>query len=321
MPEGDTVYRAAAHLHEALAGEVITRAELRVPAYSVAASSLIGHRITSVRPRGKHLLTAFDDGRVLHTHLGMDGTWRIEQPTARPRIAAHRLRARLDTSRATALGLELSIVELLTPEEASTRLDHLGPDLVGDDWNPERALTNIQAHAGREIAAALLDQRNLAGLGNEYVTELCFLRGVDPHTPVSQVRDLPRLIALAHRLITVNRDRVERTTTGNLRRGERSWVFQRDGQPCRRCGTRILRETHASGSESSTDPNAISRLSYRCPNCQPEAHNTPIMAPCDHSGDSPPQRPSPEPKRRHASDASTHATRDYRVERMTFHIS
>lgn len=274
MPEGDTVFRAAAQLHRALAGGTITRAELRVPAYSVAAGSLVGHRIEHVTARGKHLLTTFDDDRVLHTHLGMDGSWRITQHgapprVAAPRVAAHRLRARLDTEQVTALGIELATVELLTSDEARDRLAHLGPDLLGDDWDAELALANLQANPEREIAAALLDQRNLAGLGNEYVTELCFLRGIDPHTRVGDISDLAQIVTLAHRLITVNRDRVERTTTGNLRRGERSWVFQRDGKPCRRCGTRILRETHASGVETRDDPNAVTRVSFRCPHCQP----------------------------------------------------
>lgn len=274
MPEGDTVYRAAAHLHETLAGSVVTRAELRVPRYSAAARSLVGCEITAVTPRGKHLLTAFDDGRILHTHLGMDGSWRIARSRQRPPVAHHLIRAALETNRAIALGLELSVVELLTRDEATARLDHLGPDLLGPDWDAGEALARIRHDPSREIAAALLDQRNLAGLGNEYVTELCFLRGLDPHTPVGEVRDLPRLIELAHRLITVNRNRVERTTTGNLRRGQRSWVFSRDGQPCRRCGSIILREAHASGSETSSDPNATTRISYRCPHCQPQSGNT-----------------------------------------------
>jgi len=110
------------------------------------------------------------------------------------------------------------------------------------------------------IAVALLDQRNLAGLGNEYVAELCFLRGMLPTTPVRDA-DLPRTIALAHRLITANRDRVVRTTTGDTRRGGTTWVYGRDGEPCRRCGTPIV-----AGRLGGTE--LTMRATYHCPHCQ-----------------------------------------------------
>ena len=108
---------------------------------------------------------------------------------------------------------------------------------------------------------AVADQRNLAGLGNEYVNELCFLRGVLPTRLVGDGIDVAAMVALAKRLITANRDRTARTTTGDTRPGARSWVFSRDGQPCRRCGTRILR--------GSLGRNELElRDTYWCPRCQ-----------------------------------------------------
>ena len=146
------------------------------------------------------------------------------------------------------------------PPRRSASSDTSGPDLLGPDWDADAAVANLRAHPDQPIGVALLDQRNLAGLGNVYRNELCYLRGVLPTRPVAEVDDLERMVELAHRLIDANKDRIQRSTTGNLR-GQTDWVYGRDGQACSRCGTRILRgELGASELEL--------RDTFWCPHCQ-----------------------------------------------------
>lgn len=261
MPEGDTVYRTARNLDRALAGDPITRWDLRVPAH--ATSDLTGHDVDAVISVGKHLLLRAGD-LTLHTHLLMEGEWRIsrhpEGGRPSPSKADWRIRAVVGTSRATAIGYDLGTVDLVDRADEHRLIGHLGPDPLGPAWSADQAVSNLQEEPDRPVAIALLDQRVLAGLGNEYVAELCFLRGIRPDRPVGQT-DAAALVRLAHRLITANRDRVQRTTTGDTRRGRQSWVHRRDGLPCRRCGTPIER------SLLGPSPTA-ERQTFWCPSCQ-----------------------------------------------------
>lgn len=276
MPEGDTVFRTAAHLHRAFAGKRLTRGELRLP--RLAERDLTGSRTVEVRAQGKHVLHVFEDA-VLHTHLGMDGAWWLDRPGRRWRVPAHRVRIVLEAEGVQALGAELAVVELLPPGGELAALAHLGPDLLGTQWqrDPTAASAEAAARLGsrpdREFAGALLDQRNLAGLGNEYVTELAFLLGVRPTAAIGEAGEPERVVALAHRLILANRDRLERSFTGDPRPGRRTWVYGRERMPCRRCGTLIRSGRHGGG--DTDDGIDRSRRSAFCPNCQPAAGRTP----------------------------------------------
>ena len=235
MPEGDTVYQAARRLDAALAGQVVTTSDLRVPAYATV--DLSGETVHSVGSRGKHLLMRIGDV-VLHSHLKMEGEWRLHRPGERWRRPGWQARVVIETPTAVAVGFDLGGVEVFPASEEADRLDYLGPDLLGADWDADEAVRRIAVAPDAPIAVALGEQRNLAGLGNVYVNELCFLRGIRPTRPAGEV-DLPPLVDLASRVIRANRDRIARTTTGNDRRGERLWVYSRGGERCRRCGTRI----------------------------------------------------------------------------------
>jgi endonuclease-8 len=160
----------------------------------------------------------------------------------------------------TAVGFALGIVELLPRSGEHNAVGHLGPDLLGPDWDEDEAVRRLAAVPDRGIGEALLDQRNLAGIGNLYKSELCFLMGVDPTTPTGKV-DLKQTVRRAKRLLEANKERVEQTTTGDLRRGRQTWVYRRERQACRRCGSRILVELHG-------DPGR-ERATYWCPSCQP----------------------------------------------------
>ncbi|NQX11880.1 Fpg/Nei family DNA glycosylase [Microbacteriaceae bacterium VKM Ac-2855] len=260
MPEGDTVYRAAHNLAAALDGEMLTRCDVRVPKYATV--DLTGERIDSVVPRGKHLLMRVGD-YLIHSHLKMEGSWHLYDRTTpvKWRRPAYQARIILETERWQAVGFELGTLEILRGSEEDDAVGYLGPDLLGPDWNAEEALRRLAASPERPIGLALLDQRNLAGLGNVYRAEVCFLRGILPTRPVGESGDLARTITLAQRMIVANKDRTERTTTGNLRPGQQLWVYGREGKPCRRCRTPIRR------SELGDDELQL-RITYFCPRCQ-----------------------------------------------------
>jgi endonuclease VIII len=260
VPEGDTVWRACQRLNEVLAGRVLTRSEFRVP--SLATTDLSGVGVREVIARGKHQLFRFSNEFTLHTHFRMDGAWKIYPRGRRWNGGpAFEIRAVLATDDHDAVGYRLPVIELVPTAGEDTVVGHLGPDLLGPDWNPDEAVRRIAAQPDRTIGEALLDQRNLAGLGTFYRAELLFLHGVHPRTPVSDVRDLRRIVERAHQLLLANRWRPEQSTTGDLRRGRRAYVYQRSGQPCRRCGTPIRIEE--------LGPRGEERHSYWCPHCQP----------------------------------------------------
>jgi endonuclease VIII len=255
MPEGDTVYRAAKDLRGALAARVLTRSDFRVPRFATV--DLSGQTVTEVIPRGKHLLTRTSAGLTIHTHLKMEGRWRIRPASERVR-ESFRVRLILANQEWQAAGYDLGITELLPTGREDEITGHLGPDLLGPDWDPDEAARRLRAGPGRPAAEALLDQRNLAGIGNVYKSEILFLRGIRPWRPVGGIKDVDGLVSLAHRVLEANKDRVERVTTGNPRRGQQVWVYGRGGQPCHRCGTRIRQSELGD------------RVTYWCPSCQPD---------------------------------------------------
>lgn len=256
MPEGDTVFRTARRLDDALGGEVATRFDLRVPRF--ATLDLTGERIHAVVPRGKHLLLRIGD-HTLHSHLRMDGAWLLYRSGDRWRHPAHTVRAIVGTAANEAVGVDIAEVEVVATRDEDQLVGHLGPDPLAADWDPVEAVRRLGADT-RSIHVALLDQRNVAGFGNEYAAELLFLRGVLPTTPTPEV-DVAALLDLGVRTIRANRDRRRRTFTGVDRPGQGTWVYGRAGRPCRRCGTTILR------GEQGADPTR-ERITFWCPVCQ-----------------------------------------------------
>ncbi len=252
MPEGDTVWRTAATLRTHLVGATLTRCDVRVPRFATV--DLTGQVVDEVLSRGKHLFIRVGPASI-HSHLMMDGTWRIGH-----RPVDHRARIVLEARRADhvvrAVGIDLGILEILDRDRDGEAVAHLGPDLLGEDWDPARAAANLTADPDRPLAQALLDQRVLAGVGNVYCTELCFLSGHLPTTPVGAVTDAHRLVSRARDMLWLNRARRDRCTTGNTRAGQQLWVYGRAGQPCRRCGAAIV---HDGTGE---------RVAYWCVSCQ-----------------------------------------------------
>lgn len=258
MPEGDTVFQTARRL-EALTGETLTASDFRLP--SLATVDLSGRRVLETVPRGKHLLTRVEGDVTVHSHLKMEGRWDVQAPGRPWRRPAHEARAVLRTEAHDAIGFSV-VLDVVSTSAEHGLVGHLGPDLLGPDWDAEEAVRRIAAAPDVPIGQAVLDQRNLAGLGNVYRAELCFLAGLDPFRPVGQVADLPRLVRRAHALIVANRDRPDRITTGDRRPGRKLWVYRRRG-PCLRCGSPI--EVGELG------PEGQERTVWWCPHCQPSS--------------------------------------------------
>lgn len=261
MPEGDTVWFTAARLNDALAGGRLVRFELRVPRHATA--DLTGSVVREVVSRGKHLLMRIEPDVTLHSHLGMEGSWRLRPTSGRvpgPRAAG--VRAVLMTDAWLAIGSDLARLDVVRSDRESELVGHLGPDLLGPDWDAAEAVRRLSASPDRPVAEALLDQSNLAGIGNVYQAELLFLRGVHPQTPLASAGDVDRLVRLARELLLANRSSPGHVTTGDRRPGRRHWVYRRGGSPCRRCGTLIERGRIGAPGEQ--------RVAFWCPHCQPE---------------------------------------------------
>lgn len=323
MPEGDSVWRLSERM-QPLVGREVTYSQFRVP--QLATADLAGERIERVWPHGKHLFWLVGD-RVLHTHLRMDGIWRIHAEGTRWSAPAHTARVVVRVEGGVELvGHELGIVELWPAREFESRMGWLGPDLLADDWAevspaPEdgdaarpddarrevahgagsaetarpddarqaggkpaavsrgglgprwqpsgraEALRRLAANPGRTLGEALLDQRNLAGIGNEYCAEVCFLRGLHPASRIGAV-DVEAVVDLAWKLMHANLSSPVRTFTGDHRRGHTTFVFGRAHRPCLRCGTAIEKST-LGGADSVADPRAgMERIIWWCPRCQ-----------------------------------------------------
>lgn len=264
MPEGDTVYLAGKRMTAALSGKRLTRGELRHP--RLAEHDLSGLTVLGVHSVGKHLFTRFDDGRSLHTHFRMDGSWHLYRPGERWRRPLHQARAILSALDQIAVGFCLHDMALVPIDDEQRLVGHLGPDLLSPHWTDDTAAIaahRLRAHPDLEVGLALLEQRIMAGIGNLYKTEMCFLLRVSPWAPV-RVVDPDAVVALGRRLLLANAERPEQSTTGDLTPGRQHWVYKRGGQPCRRCGQRVIRAVQGTG--------VYARHTYYCPRCQPGPH-------------------------------------------------
>ena len=262
VPEGDVVLRTARRLHAALAGRVLVLSDLRWP--SLATTDLRGRRVHEVVAAGKHLLVRIEGDLTLHSHLRMEGSWHVHATGERwrTRRSEHGIRAILANPEWTAIGHRLGMLDLVRTDAEDRLVGHLGPDVLGPGWDPERAVANLTADPDRAVGDALLDQRVLAGVGTFFMTEALFLRGRTPWTPVRDAGDPQALVDLVHRLLRVNADSVQiaQSTTGDTRPGRQQYVHARSGLPCRRCGTTIRVATIG------TPP--ADRTAFWCPSCQ-----------------------------------------------------
>ena len=303
MPEGDSVWRAASQLHAALVrgqdaaqhGQERLASDFRVPRF--ATLNLAGWTMEEVLPRGKHLLMRLvgpaQERLTIHSHLKMEGSWQIYPPGGRWRKPGFTARCVLRTAAADAVGFSLGMLEVIKTSEEDKAVGFLGPDLLGPDWDPAEAERRVAARPDVPVGVALLDQSNLAGIGNIYRCEVCFLAGIHPASPVAAVKDWPSMFADAKQLLEANLGPGRRTTLLNARGtpvGRAAgrpgyWVYRREHQPCLRCRTPIRHGVLGKSVPDSSRPGISTRGGvagagaagtvteerdiYFCPRCQP----------------------------------------------------
>jgi endonuclease-8 len=259
MPEGDTIFRAAAVLHKALAGKTVT--QCTSPLAGFVEARLEGQGIVSVEAQGKNLLIHFADGRAIRTHLRMTGSWHLYRKGERWQRPERQSRLALEAGELVAVCFNAPVVELLRAggAERHPELRALGPDLLKDDFDPEEAKRRLRARGDQAIGEALMVQAALAGIGNVYKSEVLFLLKTNPFVHVDTLSDaaLDALIEKARELMAKNLEGAPRTTRHALG-GDRVWVYGRSGMPCYRCRTLIrMRRQGLAG-----------RSTYYCPVCQ-----------------------------------------------------
>lgn len=261
MPEGDTIFKTAAALRPLLVGRNVLKASARQPGPQI--QRVVGSSVTAVEPMGKHMVIRFSNGLALHTHLRMNGTWHRYAPGERWRKPAWQARVVLEVPEHVVVCFNAPVAELMDDRAVALHpaMEALGPDLLSENFDSEDAFRRLRARPTLEVAEALLDQRALAGIGNVYKSEVLFLEGIHPFTPVSQLPDstLRAIIATAHRLLheNIRPGSPARITTRSS--GSPVWVYSRRGRPCLRCRTPI----------TSARQGPLNRWTYWCPTCQP----------------------------------------------------
>lgn len=265
MPEGDSVLQLSERL-QWMTGRTVTHSDIRVPRH--ATTDLTGRRVERVWPYGKHLFMQIGDD-VLHTHLRMEGVWDVHPAGERWRRPGHAARVVLRLSphvpsgpEVELVGFWLGLVEVFAAGEYADRVGYLGPDILmpPEAWleGEYEVRRRVWADPGRALSSALMDQRVVAGVGNEYRADVMFLLGFHPLAPVEALGEerVARAVRMFREVMWRNRLDPVRVFTGDRRPGLKNFVFGREGQPCRRCGSLI---------EMGYDAN---RIIWWCPVCQ-----------------------------------------------------
>jgi endonuclease VIII len=262
VPEGDTIRHLADKITQRFAGETCVKCVTRDP--RLVGVDFTGATLVEAEAIGKHLLIRFDDGRTLHAHLLMTGSWRVG-PAAKEPTWRRRVELWMQTGRLT--GLDVPLLSVVRTDREHELVGHLGPDLCGED-EPDIAeiVERLQHDADEPLARALLDQRNVAGFGNVYAIEVPFITGVSPLQPVGTIDGLAELVGLGAAVIRVNARRGPQNTTGRKLATSDHFIYGGRGRPCPLCGTRL------EGLTESESP--WRRATVWCPNCQPLTDST-----------------------------------------------
>jgi len=262
VPEGDILHRAAHRVGTVLTGRRLLETGGTHPAMTAGARRLRGRTVTAVEAIGKHLLIHVEGGWTLRTHLGMSGRWVTVAPHAPWPVTPGKARVVLRTADAFAICFAAPTVEIGPTEAILSGIAHLGPDLAAGDVPLAHVVERARLATASTVADLLLDQSVASGIGNVYKSEVLFLERTAPATAPAELDDhaLAALYTRACRLLSANISGGARTTTGTRSRDGDYWVYGRNGQPCRRCGTPIVSAPHGRND----------RITYWCPRCQPQ---------------------------------------------------
>ena len=256
MPEGDTIRRLAGKIGQRFAGQQCERCITRDP--RLVGVDLTGTRLVSADAVGKHLFLRFDNGYTLHSHLRMTGSWTVGPIATEPEWR-RRIELWMETGRLT--GVDLPVVELLATAHEDQVVGHLGPDLCGAELpDLDEVVDRMSREPEAALAAALLDQRNVAGFGNVYAVEVPFIAGVSPNQHVGAIEGLEVLIGLGAAIIRTSAERGPQNTTGRRLNTADHWIYARRGRPCPLCASTL------DGFEERQSP--WGRVSVWCPSCQ-----------------------------------------------------
>lgn len=259
MPEGDTIHRAATRLRAVIENQLVERAESRW--LGEAAKSLLGRTITSVEARGKHLLMKLDDGRVIHSHMGMTGSWHIYRPGETWQKPVQRAAISMESKDVVVVCFTPKLLEILSASSLRRHdyLNRLGPDLLAEKVPDQTALERFRQSNNLPIGQAVMNQTIVSGIGNVYKSEVLFHLQIHPLTLVGELSDeqLLAVVSQATKMMSHNLDGRPRTTRFALD-GGRFYVYGRSGKPCYACGTPI--EVIRQGD--------LGRTTYFCPRCQ-----------------------------------------------------
>jgi endonuclease-8 len=272
MPEGDTIHRAAATLHAALAGRTVVGFETALAHLAAIddQSPVTGRTVERVDARGKHLLMHLSGDLILRTHMRMHGSWHIYRAGERWRRPRREMRVVVSTDAYEAVAFNVPVAEFRTAAtlERDEAIQGLGPDLLSPEADLDEAARRLHALGDLPLGEALLNQRAVAGIGNVFKSEVCFEAGLSPFVPVSSLDSgaLLAVLVIARRQMRQNVRRDDalspqprgRRTTGRMNPAEALWVYGRRGEPCRRCGTPIV--VRKTGVDA--------RLTYYCARCQ-----------------------------------------------------
>jgi len=276
MPEGDTIFRTARSMGRALIGKPITAFRSNYPLLTRFHDDtpITGQTVDRIESRGKWLLIHFSGGATLVTHMLMNGSWHLYRHGERWRKPGRDMRIVLENRDYQAVAFTVPVAHIYTAQ-ALAREKRIPPpraDVLNDDFDPEAAALRLRSCAHEEIGDVLLHQQVMAGVGNVFKSEVCFVEGVNPFCPVAALTDpqVGALIRTAQRLVAANvledsgdmiltyRGQQRRTTHASSPQ-ESLWVYGRSGLPCRRCGNRIRRRMQG--------PDA--RVTFWCQACQP----------------------------------------------------
>lgn len=276
MPEGDTIFRTARSMGRALIGKAITGFRSNYPLLTRFHDDtpITGQTVDRVESRGKWLLIHFSGGATLVTHMLMNGSWHLYRAGERWRKPARDMRIVLENRDYQAVAFTVPVAKIYTAQALARekRIPPSGSDVLSDDFDPAAASIRIRRHANEEIGDVLLHQQVLAGVGNVFKSEICFVESVNPFCLAGSLSDekIATIIRTAQRLVAENvledsgntivtyRGQQRRTTHTSSPQ-ESLWVYGRSGSACRRCGDPIRRRLQG--------PDA--RVTFWCQTCQP----------------------------------------------------
>ena len=276
MPEGDTIFRTARSMGRALIGKPITGFRSNYPLLTRFHDDtpITGQTVERVESRGKWLLIHLSGGATLVTHMLMNGSWHLYRTGDRWQKPARDMRIVLENRDYQAVAFTVPVARIYTAQALARekRIPPPGSDVLSEDFDAIAAAARLRSYSSEEIGDVLLHQQVLAGVGNVFKSEICFVESVNPFCLVSALNDeqVAALIATAQRLVAANvledagntivtyRGQQRRTTRSSSPQ-ESLWVYGRSGDPCRRCGEAIRHRLQG--------PDA--RVTFWCQACQP----------------------------------------------------